>query len=318
MSSLRRPPLDPEIAKIVDIVSGQIPSLEPLTPEVLGQIRAAPVRPGDTGSPGVERRDLTIPGYGGVLLELSVFAPTGHTGHGPGIVYIHGGGMIAGNRFTALAAVLPWVREHGAVLASIEYRLAPEHEDPIPLEDCYASLLWVAEHADELGIDRERLLLVGRSAGGGLAAGTALLARDRATPALIGQMLLCPMIDDRDQTVSTMQFDGLGVWERQSNRAGWRALLGARRATFEVSVYSAPSRAEDLSGLPPTYIDVGSADVFRDEDVAYASQLWADGGDAELHVWPGATHGWEALVPGSSMLRRATDARDQWLRRLLR
>ncbi|WP_425551844.1 alpha/beta hydrolase fold domain-containing protein [Herbiconiux moechotypicola] len=122
------------------------------------------------------------------------------------------------------------------------------------------------------------------SAGGGLAAGIALLARDRQGPALLGQLLICPILDDRDSTVSTLQFDGAGTWDRSSNLTGWTALLGSRRGTPEVSIYAAPARATDLTGLPSTYIDCGSAEVFRDEDVAYASSLWAAGVQAELHV----------------------------------
>jgi acetyl esterase/lipase len=144
---------------------------------------------------------------------------------------------------------------------------------------------------DELGIDPSRLIIAGASAGGGLAAGTTLLARDRRGPALMGSLLMCPMIDDRNLTPSSHQIDGVGVWDRGSNEMGWRALLGERRGTESVSIYASPSRATDLSGLPPTFIDVASAEVFRDEAVAYASRIWADGGIAELHVVPGGYHG---------------------------
>src|SRR5205823_2536521 len=149
---------------------------------------------------------------------------------------------------------------------------------PTPIEDCYAGLVWTAAHAGELGIDPDRLMIAGGSAGGGLAAGCALLARDRKGPRLCAQMLVYPMIDDRDQTVSSQQIDGVGVWDRATNVMGWVALLGDRRGTDDVSIYAAPARATDLSGLPPAYIECGSAEVFRDEDVAYASAIWAAGG----------------------------------------
>lgn len=187
----------------------------------------------------------------------------------------------------------------------------------MPVEDCYAALVWVSEHAAELGIDAERLLVAGASAGGGLAAGVALLARDRNGPDLVGQFLVCPMLDDRDESVSTRQFEGLGLHDRESNQIGWLALLGDRRAGLDVSIYAAPARALDLSGLPPAFIDVGSAEVFRDEDVAYATRIWENGGVAELHVWPGGTHGWDALAPEGRMAQQAAQARRDWVGRLL-
>ena len=125
-----------------------------------------------------------------------------------------------------IGQILPWIIEHSAVAVTVEYRLAPEFPDPYPVEDCYAGLLWTAEHADELGIDLDRLIIAGTSAGGGLAAGNALMARDRKGPRLAGQVLMCPMLDDRDQTASSMQFDDEGFWIRSSNVTGWTALLG--------------------------------------------------------------------------------------------
>ncbi|WP_370591495.1 alpha/beta hydrolase fold domain-containing protein [Saccharopolyspora montiporae] len=200
---------------------------------------------------------------------------------------------------------------------TVEYRLAPEFPDPYPVEDCYAGLQWTAEHAAELGIDADNLIIAGASAGGGLAAGTALLARDRNGPALAGQVLICPMLDDRDWTVSTAQYENVGLWGRESNRTGWDALLGDRRGTDEVSVYAAPARATDLSGLPPAFIDCGSAELFRDEDVAYATALWHSGVQAELHVWPGGYHGFDMLAPNSGIARAAIDARKGWVGRTL-
>jgi acetyl esterase/lipase len=224
--------------------------------------------------------------------------------------------MVMGNRMTGISLVAPWIVAHGAVAATVEYRLAPEHPDPAPVEDCYAALLWFAEHAEEVGANPERILVAGASAGGGLAAGVSLLSRDRGGPQLAGQLLLCPMLDDRDDTVSARQFEGLGLWDRGSNGVGWNALLGDRRGSGHVSIYAAPARAEDLSGLPPTYLDAGSAEVFRDETVAYASRLWRDGNDTELHIWPGGTHGWEALMQGSSLAELASDVRTSWVARL--
>jgi acetyl esterase/lipase len=225
--------------------------------------------------------------------------------------------MIMGDRTFGVSHFLSWIVEHDAVVVSIEYRLAPEFPDPYPVEDCYAGLLWTADHAAELGIDLSRLIIAGASAGGGLAAGTALLARDRKGPELAGQVLIYPMLDDRDRTVSTLQYDGFGPWNRESNLTGWTALLGDRRGTDEVSVYAAPARATDLSGLPPAFIDCGSAELFRDEDVAYATALWHSGGRAELHVWPGGFHGFDVAAPHTALAQAATAARNAWVARLL-
>lgn len=207
----------------------------------------------------------------------------------------------------------PFDTELDAVFVSVEYRLAPEHPDPAPVEDCYASLVWAAE----LGFDPTKLVISGGSAGGGLAAGTSLLARDRGGPPLAAQVLIYPMIDDRNETVSSHQIDGTGVWDRGSNDTGWDALLGDRRKTDQVSIYAAPARATDLSNLPPTFIDVGTSEVFRDEDVAYASAIWASGGHCELHVWTGGFHGYDSMAPFAALSIATQDARLNWLRRTL-
>ncbi|NUU25554.1 MAG: alpha/beta hydrolase fold domain-containing protein, partial [Streptomycetaceae bacterium] len=173
------------------------------------------------------------------------------------------------------------------------------------------------EHAAEIGADPERLLLAGESAGGGLAAALALLARDRGGPRPIGQVLLCPMLDDRNDSVSARQMAGLGVWDRTSNATGWRALLGDACGGPDVSAYAAPARASDLSGLAPAFIDVGSAETFRDEAVGYATRIWQAGGSAELHVWPGGFHGFTMMAPDAAVSRDAVAAPGRWLRRIL-
>lgn len=318
---LQRPPFDPELEAALTLLAEQMPVT--LTPEMIPLLRQS--MPGLEVSvddaltaAGVERRDVTIPGHEGDEIQLSVLRRQGSTGVGPGIYHTHGGGMIVGDRFTGLDVLLGWITELDAVAVTVEYRLAPEFPDPYPVRDCYAGLVWTAEHAEELGIDPDRLIIAGPSAGGGLAAGVALIARDEDGPALAGQMLICPMLDDRDQTVSTRQIDGVGVWDRGSNITGWSALLGDRRGTGDVSVYAAPARATDLSGLPPAFVDVGSGEIFRDEAVDYATRLWRAGGQAELHVWPGGFHGFDALVPTAAVSREAQAARPRWLRRVLR
>ena len=262
-----------------------------------------------------DHREVELPGPAGDLV-LSVFTATDLAGPAPAVYGVHGGGMVAGSRFSAAEGVDAGAAVD-AVVTSIEYRLAPEHPAPAPGDDCYAGLLWVAEHADDLGIDPGRIVLGGASAGGGLAAATALRVRDQGGPALAGLMLCCPMLDDRMTSCSSDQFDDAVLWTRASNEFGWRSLLGDRFGTDGVTIYDVPGRATDLSGLPPALIDVGSADLFRDEDVAFASRIWASGGDAELHVWPGGYHGFELLAPGAVLSRDAAAARRRWMTRTL-
>jgi acetyl esterase/lipase len=318
MAGPERPPFDAELAAALAVMGDEAPVT--VTPEMIPAMKHASASPPIhelLAGRRVEHREVTVPGFGGAELTASVFAPSGRHGNAPGIYHTHGGGMIMGDRHSGIATMLDWVERFAAVCVSIEYRLPPEHPDPYPVEDCYAGLVWTASHAEQLGIDPDRTLVAGASAGGGLAAGIALLARDRAGPDLLGQVLMYPMLDDRNETLSARQFDGVGGWDRRSNETGWGALLGERRGTAEVSVYAAPGRATDLSGLPPAFIDVGSAEVFRDEAVAYASRIWACGGVAELHVWPGGFHGFDRMVPEAALSRTMTRAQTDWVARLL-
>lgn len=317
-TALARPPFDPELEAALSVLADVLPTT--ITPEHIQPMRESAlvaVTPEMIDEAGLEARDLTISGYQGAAIDVTVIRPKGRTGTGPGFYHTHGGGMILGDRMSGVDATFGWLTRYNGVAVTVEYRLAPEFPDPVPVEDCYAGLVWTAEHADELGIDPSRLVILGASAGGGLAAGVSLLARDRRGPALAGSLLIYPMLDDRDATVSTHQIDGCGVWDRGSNITGWSALLGDRRGGDDVSIYAAPARATDLSGLPPTYIDCGSAEVFRDEDVAYASGIWAAGGHCELHVWAGGYHGCDGLVPQAEVSQRMVEARNNWIKRLL-
>ncbi|GAB1811954.1 alpha/beta hydrolase [Mycobacterium sp. MUNTM1] len=313
-----RPSFDPELEAVLAVIGDEIPEV---TLETIGELRKAPapgiVTDDELAAAGLVRCDVTIRGYEGAELVASVITRADKSGFGPGIYHTHGGGMIVGNRMAGVGQIVPWIVEHDAVAVTVEYRIAPEFPDPHPVEDCYAGLLWTAGHAAELGIDLDRLIVAGASAGGGLAAGVALLARDRMGPQLAGQVLMCPMLDDRDQTASSIQCDDRGIWIRSSNVIGWTALLGDRRGTADVSIYAAPARATDLSGLPPAFIDCGSAEVFRDEDVGYATRLWCSGVQAELHVWPGGFHGFDLIAPHTTLAHAATAARNAWVARLL-
>ncbi len=225
--------------------------------------------------------------------------------------------MVVGNNRAGVTVPLALAKELDAVVVSVEYRLAPEHRHPAQIEDVYAGLVWTADHAAELGADAERIVVSGTSAGGGLAAALALLTRDRQGPRPIGQLLMCPMLDDRNDTPSAHQMTGVGIWDRTANETGWTALLGASRGGPDVSPYAAPTRADDLTNLPPAFLDVGSAETFRDEIVTYANRIWQAGGAAELHVWPGGFHSFAGFAPEARLSRSALAAHLDWLRRLL-
>lgn len=270
------------------------------------------------GDAPVERTELTVPGpAGSPEVAITVVSPKGGSTNGPAIFGIHGGGMVLGNRYMAVGAVVPLVVAFDAVAVSVEYRLAPENPWPAGVEDCYAALEWFARHAADWGANPERLLVMGSSAGGGLSAAMALLARERKGPKLIGQLLDAPMIDDRNESPSTRQYDLRGLWDRNNNDTAWTALLGEKAGTDAVHWSAAPNRMEDLSNLPPAYIEVGSAEIFRDEATDYASRIWAAGGQAELHVWDGGHHGFSGFSPSSIVGAAANDARMSWLRRVL-
>jgi acetyl esterase/lipase len=314
-----RPPFDPELTPFLAAMEARGPFT--LTTEMLPRMRELDTSVEELDARlrarGLERRTYSVPGHLGAPIDVAVVQRIGRTGTTACFYTVHGGGMMFGHHLGNLDSYDDWLLTHDVVLVSVDYRLAPEHPDPTPVEDCYAGLVWVAAHADELGIDPARIALVGQSAGGGLAAGTALLARDRQGPAVWAQILISPMLDDTDSTVSTRQIDGVGVADRSFTRFGWTAYLGERRGGDDVSVYAAPARATDLSRLPQTYLDCASAEVFRDETVAYASRLWADGVQAELHVWPGGFHGFTGMVPGAALSRAATAALAGWTTRLL-
>ncbi|MQS16776.1 alpha/beta hydrolase [Streptomyces kaniharaensis] len=266
-----------------------------------------------------EVKEVRVPraGGGGEVTLVSA-RPAGVREALPLLYYLHGGGMVTGNAWSVLPRLLrAWALPLGLAVVSVEYRLAPRTRFPGAVEDCYAALVWAAGHAGVLGVDARRVVIGGKSAGGGLAAALALLARDRGAAAPVGQLLLSPMLDDRGDTFSSHQMAGHDTWDRTSNATAWRALLGSRYGAADVSPYAAAARATDLSRLPAAYVDVGSAETLRDEAVAYANAIWRAGGEAELHVWPGACHGFDTLAPHAVITQDAHDARTRWLRRIL-
>jgi acetyl esterase/lipase len=304
---------------VAAIAAGGIPLPPPLEPDgIADRRRFSDALPGieqTLSGRAVAHQETVIPDRG---LPVAVFAPTDPSSRARAAVYfIHGGGMIAGDRHGGIEQLLDWVQRYGIVAVSIEYRLAPEHRDPIPAEDCYAGLTWTVEHAHQLGIDADRLVVMGASAGAGLAAGISLMSRDRSGPAIAGQLLDFPMLDDRNDRPSTHRFADAPVWPRSSNDTAWDALLGDRRRSGPISSYAAPSRATDLHGLPATFIDVGSSEIFVDEDVAYADALRDAGCSVELHVWAGGFHNFERYAPNSLLAQSARAARESWLVRTL-
>ncbi|KAI1491559.1 Alpha/Beta hydrolase protein [Biscogniauxia mediterranea] len=265
----------------------------------------------------VQVENLTIPGPRQQGLTVSVVRPIGAKSGGgqPCIFYVHGGALVAANRFAGLDTSVVWAKEFNAISVSVEYGRAPECTGRQPAEDCYAALLWLGRNLSELGVDPDRLMMYGTSAGGGLAAATALMARDQGGPKLCGLFLECPMLDDRNDTVSAQQFSTGPFYNSTLNRFAWRCLLGERIGTASVSEYESPARATDLSGLPPTFLDCASAEPFRDEILAFASKLWEAGVTAELHVWPGGPHGYDRIAPSAPISVQARQARLAWIRR---
>lgn len=311
------PPFDAELDGPLREILANRPSL---TPALIHSRRAggqsltdAQIRRG--GAFAVSSR--TVPGPRGEV-PLLVCLPTATPGPHPVVYNTHGGGMVAGNNRTSeLIGELDRAEAVQCAVVAVDYRLAPEYPDPGPVQDCYAGLTWLAAHGAELGVDPSRIILSGNSAGGALAAGLALMCRDLRGPAVLGQLLQFPMLDDRCDSASALQMETVGMWDGLSNRTGWTALLGSRRGTSDVSCYAAPARAADLAGLPPAFIEVGSVEALRDEGIEYAGRLWRAGGQAELHVWSGAFHSFDEWVPTAEISKAAHHARVSWLRRVL-
>jgi acetyl esterase/lipase len=231
------------------------------------------------------------------------------------VLYLHGGGMILGSVPIFDGPVSRYVARTGVPMLSLQYRLAPEHPHPVPVEDAYTGLTWLAGHAAELGIDPGRIAVMGDSGGGGLAAGVAIVSRDRNGPAIARQLLIYPMLDDRT-TTPDRYIAPLAGWSYDDNATGWNALLGTGHEHREVDPSAAPGRLTDAAGLPPAYIEVGQLDIFRDEAVRYALTLSQAGVPAELHLHPGVPHEYDAIAPDADVSRRAQADRDRVLRSL--
>ena len=298
--------LDPEIAEAIKMLP-----FEDITADVLAPLRTRFEMP---VSDLVERTDREVPGDPQV--PVRVHRAKDAEGVLPGLYSIHGGGYVIGTNLMDDTMLDDMCPKLGVVGVSVDYGLAPETPYPGPLEDCYRGLLWAHEHATELGIDPDCIGVMGVSAGGGLAAALCLLARDRGEVPVAFQLLDQPMLDDRQATASSRQ-DDLAVWSKASNTFGWRAYLGDLYGADDVPATAAPARATDLSGLPPTFVSVGAADGFRDEDVDYATRLNQAGVPTELHVYPGACHGFNVMAPDAALTKRSTRNMHDWLEKQL-
>lgn len=256
--------------------------------------------------------DLTLDGTdGGRRISATMFRDTAYPEDVrlPVIYYLHGGGLVAGTR-GRVAGVLTALARHGCVGFTIDYGLAPIHPFEEAVGDCHAGLLGLLEA--DLPIDPDRIVVGGASAGGGLAASLAIAVRDRGGPRIRAQLLDSPMLDDRGDTVSAHQYESTGVWSREQNAAAW----SAAQPSGSSAAFPVPARAASYAGLPPAYLSVGSAEVFRDEVVSFADRVWREGGAAELHVWSGAPHAFEALAPDAVVTNASFETKLSWLRRV--
>ncbi len=306
----QEPFYDPEVKAIIDAA----PSFGTVDAETLPKIRAnrhkqsleLPL------SDEVTRTDIMVPGpEGAAEVRLRIHRRAGADGTSPCIFWMHGGGYVLGSPEQDDERFDRWCQRFDVVGVAVQYRLAPEHPYPAGVEDAYAGLRWVKEHGADVGIDTTRVGIGGPSGGGGLAAALALVVRDRAEFDIAYQLLIYPMIDDTRSSVSA-GWD-VPVWAPESNHFGWSSYLGDLFGTDDVPANAAPTRATDLSGLPPTYIMVGTLDGFADEDIDYAGRLNHAGVSVELHVYPGAPHGFEGFAPQAAVSRQARRDINNWL-----
>jgi acetyl esterase/lipase len=311
----RRHLIDPECAVPLDQLLAAVPGGFNSIPDIVArraaveQLTAAIEVP---ENPNVTKEDRSVPGPDGAPdITVRIYRPVGGSTDLAGIYYIHGGGMILGNVQGEDPVATLICDQVGAIVVSVEYRLSPEHPHPAPVEDCYAGLVWMAKNAEDLGFDADRLGVYGGSAGGGLAIATALLARDRGGPAIKFMMPIYPMIDDTNTTASSHEITDIGIWDREGNIQAWEWYLGGKPA----DQYAAPTRAADLTGLPPAFIDVGTVDLFRDEDISFAQRLMQAGVPVEMHVHPGSYHASETFAADAALSRRTWALRIDALKR---
>jgi acetyl esterase len=307
---------DPEFEPLLPLLPtlSDLSSLAKIQEARTGRLTSFPVPP---DRDDVAKEDRRVSGPAGAPdVGIRIYRPRAKASGPRGCVFeIHGGGFLMGS----IEMMDPWCQkvaaELDAVVVSVEYRLAPEHPFPAGAEDCYAALCWTAKQASELGVDAARIALAGQSAGGGLAAATALLARDRGFPALCFQLLEIPELDDRLDTPSMLAFHDTPLWNRPNAVWSWKHYLGPDH-DGETSPYAAPARAKDLAGLPPAYVSTMEFDPLRDEGILYALRLMQAGVQVELHSYPGTFHG-SGLLPNAAVSQRSAHEALDALRRAL-
>ena len=311
--------LDPELEPVLQILPEIVLNLENIneTREMSTQmwIDMTKSRP---DIKGVNHKDIQVSGPEGEPdVWVRVYEPANRPATLPGLFWIHGGGYVMGHPEHDDLQIKQFVKETECVVVSADYRLAPEHPYPAPIEDCYAALKWMFEKADELGVDETRIAIGGASAGGGLAAGLGLLVRDRAEMKIVFQLLIYPMIDDRNIAQASDDLPDAHRWSRHNNLFGWTSYLNKTPGTDGVPSYAAAARADDLKNIPPTFIVVGDADLFVEENITYAQHLIQCGVPVELHVYPGAFHGFDTAVPTAGVSLSCYAAVFQALRKAL-
>lgn len=303
--------VDPELLPLLEA----FPTVS-ITAENLAQLRARDLPLPKVEVWGVDWEERAFDGPDSPI-AVRIYRPRAATGPLGCIFHIHGGGFVGGSVAEVEFLHRPLAAELECAIISVDYRIAPETQFPGNIEDCYAALAWTFAHIDELGLDAARIGVMGESAGGGLSAALALLARDRGEYQLAFQHLIYPMLDDRTCVVEPNPFAGEFIWHAQNNRFGWAALLGEEPGGQSVSPYASPARATDLAGLPPTFIGTAALDLFVDENIDFARRLNRAGVPTELHVWPGAFHGFD-LLPGPAIADAARRTSTEALRRFLK
>ncbi|KAF4961675.1 hypothetical protein FGADI_38 [Fusarium gaditjirri] len=271
----------------------------------------------------VEQTDYMVESYDGVQILLRRYATPNvlrAKEPQPAILEIHGGGFVSGTVEICGGTTAAIALETERPVFAVDYRLAPEYPYPAAVEDSFASLKYLVDHAKELNIDPYRICVKGNSAGGGIAVGTVLMARDRElNPPVVKLMAIYPELDDRTCHHPDTEFLKLATWTSQHNQLAWKAYVGEDRVgkpDADVSPYAAPARARSYKGLPSTYVDVGTLDLFRDEDLEFVKRLLDDEVEVEFHLWPGVPHVFEFLAPGTRWHQRAKEAQNDALRRV--
>lgn len=300
---------DPEFAAAIAPMAG---AMADATPPAVGDVEARRalwepiIAAAGTAQPipaDVKMSDQYATAEDGAQIQMRWYVKDG-AAPGPAVLFFHGGGYIFGHIDHFDGPVARYVSASGVPMLSVEYRRAPEHPFPTPIEDAYAALRWLHEHAPELGVDPGRVGVMGDSAGGGMAAALSILARERGGPKIARQILIMPMLDDRTTTPDP-HIAPYALWSNDDSATAWPALLGDAAGGPDVPATAAPARLEDASGLPPAYIEVGQLDVFRDEDTAYATKLSRAGVPVEFHLHPGVPHEFDSIAFDSDVARRA-------------